>query len=72
MGGAALEMFSVRGDGRTAATTDKAGVSAIVATASAASYVGTVLEVQTTGTAAGGGFQLFHVRVGRPGGRKGA
>ena len=56
-----MEMFSVRGDGLTKATTDKPDVSALVATASVASYVGTVMEVQTTGTAAGSGFKLFHV-----------
>ena len=54
-------MFSVRGDGLTKATTDKTGVSAFVATASVAAYSGTVMEVQTTGTAAGSGFKLFHV-----------
>ena len=59
--GAPLEMFSVRGDGLTKATTDKPDVSALVATASVASYVGTVMEVQTTGTTAGSGFKLFHV-----------
>ena len=62
--GTPLETFSVRGDGLTKATTDKTDVSALVATASAASYVGTVMEVQTTVTTAGSGFQLFHVRVG--------
>ena len=56
-----MEMFSVRGDGLTTATTDKTVVSAFVATASAGAYAGTVLEVQTTGTAAGGGFRLLHV-----------
>ncbi len=60
-GGTPLEMFSVRGDGLTTATTDKTNVSAFVATASVASYVGTVMEVQTTGTNAGSGFKLFHV-----------
>ena len=59
--GSPLEMFSVRGDGLTKATTDKIDVSAFVATASVASYVGTVMEVQTTGTTAGSGFKLFHV-----------
>jgi hypothetical protein len=61
-------MFSVRGDGLTTATTDKAVVSAFVATASAGAYAGTVLEVQTTGTAAGGGFKLLHVSLGLGGG----
>jgi hypothetical protein len=56
-----LAMFSVRGDGLTTAMTDKTGVSAFVATASVASYVATVMEVQTTGTNAGSGFNLFHV-----------
>ena len=60
-GGSHAEMFSVRGDGLTTATTDQAGVSAFVATASGAAYAGTVMEVQTTGTAAGGGFRLLHV-----------
>ena len=54
-------MFSVRGDGLTTVSTDKTEVSAFVATASVADYVGTVMEVQTTGTAAGSGFKLFHV-----------
>ena len=54
-------MFSVRGDGLTKATTDKTGVSAFVATASVAAYSGTVMEVQTTVTAAGAGFKLFDV-----------
>ncbi len=63
-----MEMFSVRGDGLTTATTDKAVVSAFVATASAGAYTGTVLEVQTTGTAAGGGFRLLHVSIGWGGG----
>jgi hypothetical protein len=62
--GSPLEMFSVRGDGLTTATTDKTGVSAFVATASVAAYSGTVMEVQTTGTTAGSGFKLFHVGVG--------
>ena len=59
--GSPLEMFSVRGDGLTTATTDKTDVSAFVATASVAAYSGTVMEVQTTGTTAGSGFKLFHV-----------
>ena len=62
--GSPLEMFSVRGDGLTTATTDKTDVSAFVATASVAAYSGTVMEVQTTGTTAGSGFMLFHVGVG--------
>ncbi len=63
-----MEIFSVRGDGLTTATTDKAVASAFVATASAGAYTGTVLEVQTTGTAAGGGFRLLHVSLGWGGG----
>jgi hypothetical protein len=58
---ASVEKFSVRGDGLMTATTAEAGVSAVVAHATHATYAGTVMEVQTTGTAAGSGFKLFHV-----------
>jgi hypothetical protein len=61
---AAVDKLVVRGDGETTVTTADAGVTAVIAQASAASYTGTVMEVQTTNTAAGSGFQLLHVGVG--------
>ena len=56
-------MFSVRGDGLTTATTDKAGVSAVVAHATHGAYTGDVLVAQTT-MASDDGFHLFKVRGG--------
>ena len=65
----ALEMFSVRGDGRTKSTTDRQSVSAVIADASHASYSGVVLEARTSASGAGAGFSLFKVwlRAGRVG-----
>ncbi len=57
---AAVDKLAVRGDGETTVTTAEAGVSAVIAQASAASYRGTVMEVKTTGTS-DGNFMLFKV-----------
>ena len=55
--------FSVRGDGRTTATTAEAGVSAAVAAATHAEYAGSVLVSQAVRTSASS-FWLFKVRAG--------
>ena len=55
--------FSVRGDGLMTATTAEAGVSAVVAHATHATYTGSVLVAQTV-RASHAGFHLFKVRAG--------
>ena len=56
-----VDMLSVRGDGQTTVTTNKPGVSALLATATAISYEGTVLEVRTTDMGIGSSFILLKV-----------
>ena len=58
-----MEKFSVRGDGLMTATTAEAGVSAVVAHATHATYAGDVLVAQTV-RASDAGFHLFKVRAG--------
>ena len=54
--------FSVRGDGLMTATTAEAGVSAVVAHATHATYTGDVLVAQTA-MASDAGFWLFKVML---------
>ena len=56
-----VDMLSVRGDGRTTVTTNQPGVSALLATATAISYEGIVLEVRTTDMVLGSNFTLLKV-----------
>ncbi len=58
--GTPAEMFSVRGDGLTTVSMTAAGVSALVAHATHATYTGDVLVAQTT-MASGSGFWLLKV-----------
>ena len=60
---ASVEKFSVRGDGLMTATTAEAGVSAVVAHATHATYAGSVLAAQAV-RASDAGFYLFKVRAG--------
>ena len=60
---ASVEKFSVRGDGLMTATTAEAGVSAVVAHATHATYAGSVLAAQAV-IASDAGFYLFKVRAG--------
>jgi hypothetical protein len=54
-------MFSVRGDGLTTVTTDKSGVTAVLAQASNSAYTGIVLQSKSTVAAGSAGFYLFKV-----------
>ena len=62
-GSTPLEMFSVRGDGMTTATTDKSDVTALAAVAMHPSFASSspVLHARTSTAAASAAFFLFKV-----------